>query len=75
MLITVHNRRPEKCGHPPFPPLWFRNTWSWKLSGKPRSPRVIRQSVNVAHRNMGEFQSSLRKLTNGKSELSVLRAL
>ena len=57
MLITVHNRGPEKAIIHLLPQLWFRNTWSWKAGAlKPQISARNPQSIDVAHRDVGEFQ-------------------
>ncbi len=33
MRVTVHNRGPEAAPLHVLPHVWFRNTWSWELSG------------------------------------------
>src|SRR5262249_55772947 len=36
MRVTVHNRGPEEAAIHLLPQLWFRNTWSWNNSAKPK---------------------------------------
>ena len=62
MLITVHNRGPETAVIHLLRQLWFRNTWSWKAgASRPLISAASLQSVNVTHRDMGEFQFFVQK--------------
>jgi hypothetical protein len=41
MLVTLANRGPEPATLHVLPTLWFRNTWSWGLSGRDQLPVIV----------------------------------
>ena len=53
MLITCHNRGPEKAIIHLFPQLWFRNTWSWK-AGAPK-PQISAEGSPIHQRRASRY--------------------
>ncbi|MEV0732590.1 glucosidase [Polymorphospora sp. NPDC050346] len=41
LLVTVANHGAEAARLHVLPTLWFRNTWSWRLPGSDRVPRLV----------------------------------
>jgi hypothetical protein len=59
MLVTAHNRGPDKAALHLLPQLWFRNTWSWKPGAeKPELKAGQDQEHTVAAENsrLGHFE-------------------
>jgi hypothetical protein len=57
MLVTAHNRGPERAPLHLLPQLWFRNTWSW--NGDARRPSLTAAGVNTAlatHHRLGHYR-------------------
>jgi hypothetical protein len=55
MRVTVHNRGPEAAAIHVLPQLWFRNTWAWMETTRPRPSLSIAEdgSIEVNHRSLG----------------------
>jgi hypothetical protein len=67
MLVTAHNRGPERASLHLLPTLWFRNTWSWGDVPGPR-PSVSADgaaSARAVHPELGEW----RLLADGAASL------
>ncbi|HXW89431.1 MAG TPA: glucosidase [Terriglobales bacterium] len=54
--ITVYNRGPEPAELHLLPTLWFRNTWSWGDTSKPKLCRIEEGSVLASHRELGDHR-------------------
>jgi Mannosylglycerate hydrolase MGH1-like glycoside hydrolase domain/Glycosyl hydrolase family 63 C-terminal domain len=66
MLVTIHNRGPEKAPIHLLPQLWCRNTWSWKAgSAKPNLRAVSGNVITAEVPALGNFQLDC----DGKPEL------
>ena len=56
MVVTVHNRGPERAAVHVLPQLWFRNTWSWKpTSKKPELFALDDNVVGAKHPDLGQY--------------------
>jgi hypothetical protein len=58
LSITIHNRGPRAATLHVLPQLWFRNTWSWRPSTKPR-PEIAAlddHALLATHRGLGELR-------------------
>ena len=62
--ITVANRGPDTARLHLLPTLWFRNTWAWKDSTKPRlsvlepdttAEAAHRAAIQAEHKTLGSF--------------------
>lgn len=57
MLITAHNRGPDKAVLHVIPHLWFRNTWSWeKDAPKPALLLEPDGAVLARHPQLGDYR-------------------
>jgi hypothetical protein len=56
ILVTAHNRGPDKATLHVLPTLWFRNTWSWKSdSAKPVLRAAGPGTVTADHPELGAY--------------------
>ena len=57
LRVTIHNRGPEPAVLHLLPQLWFRNTWSWKSSGRPRPEidRIGEKTLRARHSGLGAY--------------------
>src|SRR5262249_44056346 len=57
MLVTVHNRGPDKAILHVLPHLWFRNTWCWKENcPRPVLTAARDDSIVAHHPELGDFR-------------------
>lgn len=63
--ITIANRGPEAAPLHVLPTLWFRNTWTWNASAKPRIEQVSASMIQAAHPTLGEFRLQAKRTTAG----------
>src|SRR5262249_34597555 len=56
MRVTIHNRGPEEATIHVLPQLWFRNTWSWSNSEKPKLSVGEDGAIVAEHDKMGEYR-------------------
>jgi hypothetical protein len=56
MLVTAHNRGPDRATLHVLPTLWFRNTWAWGDDvPRPEMTAVDVGTVRVTHPELGEW--------------------
>jgi len=67
MLVTAHNRGPERASLHLLPTLWFRNTWSWGDAPGPMPSASAdgAASARAVHPELGEW----RLLADGAASL------
>ena len=56
MLVTVCNRGPEPAAIHVLPHLWYRNTWRWNGSAKPRIAVDGANAMIAEHDRLGIFR-------------------
>ncbi|HYR58747.1 MAG TPA: hypothetical protein VEO95_08970, partial [Chthoniobacteraceae bacterium] len=54
--ITIANRGPDAAPLHVLPTLWFRNTWTWNNSAKPRIEQISASMIEARHATLGEFR-------------------
>jgi hypothetical protein len=68
--IGVFNRAPEAATVHLLPTLWFRNTWSWNLGGRPQRLRAGQDAKGVARIDAdSEYYGRMTLATEGDPEL------
>jgi hypothetical protein len=56
LRVTVHNRGPDRAVLHLLPVWWFRNTWSWASSDRPRPEidRIGEKTLRARHSELGD---------------------